>query len=770
MKKKIFSNKKKWFAFWIIFHSAIIAAFLVSLFFTKGINFDADYTNMLPSTMENEASQIAEKSILSSTNSTVFILVGNKDFLKAKQTAETAYNLLKDEKTKFKTISLYQDSATLKEITDFTGKYRFNLLSEKTRNELLSEGGAQIFAENALSSIYGGFSLTSLENLENDPFLLDEANLSHYLEVVSDSGTSMAPKDGVLASKFEETWYVMIRAELTEEGARLASKKNAVPLIYEKILPLEKDGTKIVFNGVPFHSYKSSSSAANEISVISTVSLFAVFLILLFVFRSPLPIFASLLSIFLSILSAFCATHLIFGEIQMIALVFGTSLIGSCIDYSLHYFINWKAEKELDAPLKIQKHIFHGLILSLISTELCFILLTFAPFTLLKQMAIFSLTGIFSSFLTVNGLFTKFALPPKEKREIKILQKMNFKIPHKKIVSFAVIFTILVGSSAILIPNRSKLQIKNNISNLYKMEGRLKEDSILSYQILSYNPTSWLVVQGNTIEEVLQTEEIISKEIPDNFISTSKFIPSIKSQKESINAAEKLLPFAETQFEYLGFESECAEDFENAIQKAKTDFVTPESEIPATIASLLNTIWIGEVDGKYYSAILPSVISDETFYRNLADKYENVFFENKVRDVSAGLDKLTSQILIMFAIAFAIIAILMKFFYSWKETLKILMVPVLSILVIASVFVLADLKIEFFGVTGVILVFGLGLDYIIYKMENKENKTETFAIALSFLTTAISFGALALSSFLPVHVLGLSIFSGLVTAFVCAMI
>ena len=48
-------------------------------------------------------------------------------------------------------------------------------------------------------------------------------------------------------------------------------------------------------------------------------------------------------------------------------------------------------------------------------------------------------------------------------------------------------------------------------------------------------------------------------------------------------------------------------------------------------------------------------------------------------------------------------------------------------------------------------------------------KLEPFAIALSFLTTAISFGALALSSFVPVHMLGLSIFLGLTTAFFCTM-
>ena len=72
-----------------------------------------------------------------------------------------------------------------------------------------------------------------------------------------------------------------------------------------------------------------------------------------------------------------------------------------------------------------------------------------------------------------------------------------------------------------------------------------------------------------------------------------------------------------------------------------------------------------------------------------------------------------------------------------------------------------------------ILVFGLGLDYVIYMIENEKrhdeianNKLEPFAIYLSFFTTAVSFGALALSKFIPVHMMGLAIFIGLATAFV----
>lgn len=104
--------------------------------------------------------------------------------------------------------------------------------------------------------------------------------------------------------------------------------------------------------------------------------------------------------------------------------------------------------------------------------------------------------------------------------------------------------------------------------------------------------------------------------------------------------------------------------------------------------------------------------------------------------------------------------------------MKIISIPFLIILVTVAVFALTKTNLEFFSITGLILVFGLGLDYVIYMMENenkkedKNNNLEPFAIMLSFITTVISFGALALSSFKPVHLMGLSIFLGLTTAYI----
>jgi predicted exporter len=85
-----------------------------------------------------------------------------------------------------------------------------------------------------------------------------------------------------------------------------------------------------------------------------------------------------------------------------------------------------------------------------------------------------------------------------------------------------------------------------------------------------------------------------------------------------------------------------------------------------------------------------------------------------------------------------------------------------------------DIPLGFFPVVGLILVFGLGLDYMFYITENETRGRPSFltiaAIFLSFATTALSFGALALSSFVPVRIFGLTVFTGLTAAWAAAML
>lgn len=778
MKKKLILPSNKLFvALYLAFHIVVALLFAVALAQTKRLLVDSDLFNMMPQGTAQKAKSVADKKLLERTNQNTIILVSHEDFSMAKKTAQAVYDSLK-ESPFFLSLALHVDNAAFSEMVEFIHENRFHLLSESVVSQLDTADGAEAFAQNSLAAIFGGFTLVPLDYLATDPFLLDQSIMQDYLNAIQDSGTSLMPKDGVLATEYEGRWYVMLNGTLSREGAALASKHNGVTEIYRVCEPLEVNGIRFVYSGTPFHSHKSSTSAAREISFISTGSFLLVLVMLFLVFRTPVPIFASAFSIVVSVCTGFAATYALFKNIHVLSLVFATSLIGCCIDYSLHFFMNWKANKALSSGGEIRRHLATGLGLSFLSTELCYLCLFFAPFVLLKQIAVFSFTGILSTFLTTVCLYPLFKIPSAEKRNIAVFSNV---IPRlggaKKTVGMEVTLALFALSLGLLAVFHKNVRIKNNVSQLYKLEGRLKNDTVLSLKVMDYAPSAWFVIGGKTPQDVLEHEEALCSRLAgEHFFATSRFIPSIERQKKSFAAAQNLVPFAPEQCDLLGLGQSAVTDMVSEMAAKENSYLVPDGTVPTQLQALLDSLWLGKIDDTYYSVVLPSYISDKTRFASFAADDPAVYFESKADDVSAELDNLSRIIFMLFTVAYVLILCVLKFFYTWRQTAKIASIPLLSVLVTTAVFAASGQPLEFFAITGMILVFGLGLDYVIYMMESAKRAhgdvlhLEAFAIALSFLTTVLSFGALALSAFVPVHVIGLSIFLGLSTAFVCTML
>ena len=795
MKNKSLLLNKNYLPAWIIYHAAVLVFFVITLIAFPGkVGIDSDLFNLVPKSISMASVKKADDKMMAVTSQNIFILVANEDFKEAKRVAEKVYGQLDGSKN-FESVSLYSDVGAMSEITDFLYENRWNLIDEKTADDILSsQDAAADFAMNALAQAYSGFTMLPLDNLESDPFLITEYNLHNYLGAVQNAGTAMSVKDGVLASHFDGKWYVMIRGILSVSGAKLASKNNAITEIYAACNSVNNDGTSdgttFVFSGTPFHSHESSNSASREISIIATVSMLVVIVLLIFIFRSVKPLLFSVGAILLSVGAAFIATLAVFHKMHVITLVFGTSLIGSCIDYSLHFFTHWAGNQKFNSGKEIKNHILSGLLMAIISTGICFAILLFAPFTILKQMSLFCLTGLISSFLTTVAIYPYIKLPA-ERGNVRFTAGFAkvVSVLEQKWVGRTVISALFIISVLLIAVFHKNVKVKNDLLTLYNMEGRLLEDEITASKVIQYTPGGWYIVSGDSEEDVLQNEEALRHDFENitegavGYVSTTNFVPSIQMQKKSQAAYEKLLSMAEAQFESLGYSSDEAVMLSEKMRKdfsdSKDAYVSIEAgNVPDFITSAISSAWLGKIDGKYYSVVLPTKVTEYTTYRSLVENNDNAFFISKSQDISADLDKLTVMVLKFFVVAYILMFIMLKFFYSWKQAFKIISVPFLIILVVVAVFATCKINLEFFSVTGLILVFGLGLDYIIYMMENEKKKNEAaastdstsvlepFATLVSFVTTIISFGALALSSFKPVHLIGLSIFIGLATAYV----
>ena len=780
---------KKFFPLWIAFHGLIVFSFLISLFFSPNIKFATSLFEILPPSSSLHEVQAADAKLAGKTGRAVTILVKSKSFTSAKKAAERLWSAYQTPSEFFDEFSLYVDSGMVAKITAYLHENRFVLLDDESHN-LIESGNVSQLADDALMSVYSAFTLSDLSNLYEDPFLLSEKSLRSLLEGGAVASTAMSLRDDVLAAEKDGDFYVLLRGRVSERGAALASSKSTVKSLYKKMQELKADFSKetgeeeidFIWSGVPFHSYESSSSAQTQISVISTVSLILIVLVFLWIFRSFLPAIVSALAVTLSCGIGFLSTLLFFRGIHVLTFVFGTTLIGTCLDYSIHYFVNWKNPKYKSGE-EVRNHILRGITLGFVSTEICFAALFLAPFPLLKQVSVFLFTGLAAAYLSVVAFYPILPKSSPSKRHTNFAtEKSSLFVGILHRFRLLPIICMSISILVILINYRS-FKISNNIQELYSMSPKMLENEINSAKILNTGSSGWyFILKGSTEEEVLQKNEELDSYLKNcvlegklgSFLSVSQFIPSEKTQQANYSAAEKLLALVSQQYEALSLAESKIEnqklvtDYTNNYRSLSNHYVhISDKNLPETITEATANLWIGEVDGSYFSCVLPlhAKAEEEEFFREYAASNDGVFFVNKVKDISSQLDLLSKAMLLLLALAFIIVIGILFFFYKPKIVLKIAAIPLTVTLVTTAVLLLCKIHLSFFPITALVLVFGLGLDYIIYAIEGSDN---TFAILLSFVTTALSFGALAISTFPPVHMLGLTVFVGLTTALLTA--
>ncbi|GHV54014.1 hypothetical protein AGMMS49579_13820 [Spirochaetia bacterium] len=800
-------------AVWLLPHAGVAVALALSLLLAGPVRVNTNLFDILPASHALSSAPglaEAEKILSDKSGRQVNIFTSSTDFEEAKQGAVRLYETCSTNSAVFESLSLYVDETVMDQFSTYMHEYRYALLNGADQH-LLENGGAGEIAADALASIFGAFSLVPLDNLETDPFFLSGRGMNRFLGSSLLSGGDLSLREDVLAAQYEGRWYVMLRGSLTPSGVSITNGDSAVKKIYAACAAIKSDNPDLgfVYSGVPFHSYESSSNAQREISLISTITLIIILILFLAVFRSLLPALSSVLAVGASLLLAAGTTLLVFREIHVLSFVFGTTLIGTCVDYSIHYFIHWKENPALKSGAEVRSHILRGIAMSFVSTEICFAALFLAPFGILKQFAVFSFAGMLSSFLTAVCMYPylkvnrnrkgasnhqtlglRFA-GEKGKKKRTYLTSISPYSPLRLIFLKRLgLAGILTVSLVLLFVNRDKVRVENNISGLYTMSGTLLESEKIAAKVLDHGSSGWyFIVSGSTAEETLEKEEAlrlrldteVSREKLGSYLATSLFVPSIQTQQQSYGAAKLLLPLADTQFSYLGFPPETAAAFGADFAAAQGHYVLPGEGLPPYLGELISGLWIGNpaAESAYYSCVLPLHAQDEGVFRAIADEMEGVFFMNKVKDIGAELDGLTRIMLFLFLAAYMVIAIVIRFFYSWRQTFRICSVPFLLVLVTITVLACCNIPLGFFSVTGLALVFGLSLDYMFYITES-DNAGEApgsggrsltvSAIGISFATTALSFGALALSGFVPVHVFGLTVFTGLTTAFIAAML
>ena len=678
------------------------------------------------------------------------IIVESNDFEKAEEVSKTIY--AKIDKTKMKS-----SDANITEIIEEYEKYHNNLLSNQTRKYLINKQYDKV-EENAYEALYNPV-IPPVGSIEDDPFLL----LTDFVMNLNEN--SQAPSSFTPIQQ-NDKFYSLVMLDVDKE---LALSPTVLNKEVKKLVDIQKEfsknGTKVYLTGAPIHSYFASSHSIFEINLICILSTLFVIGLVFWYFGSLSPLIPIGLSIGLGIYAGYCMTALVFRNIHILTFVFSTTLIGVCVDYSLHYFV---ALKDGKTGTEVIKDIFKSLTVSLITTVSAFLILLFADFTLLRQISIFTITGLVTVYgivvlwypLWLNRRVGKTQCPHKTDKDAFVGQAMPDNNSNEKHASLhlgifaskprltAQLLSCLIA--ILLIIGLFHTHFDDNIKNMYTPPKTLLNAEKLFTEIAGTSAdTSIFIVKGNNLEELLQKEEEIADKLNGTeYQALSKYVPSEKRQKSNQILRKELYRTKLNDFAiFLPVQKRTqliSQNYGNNFLSVNNDF---------------------EFMKKNFLIDKNTSIMVVLGYNG--EKIDGVRIINFQKDISAQIKHCRRVCLGLLIPIFGLLYLLLAKIYDKKSGLKILLPSICAVILVFGIIGLFGCPINLFHLLAIFLIIGFGLDYSVFRFTNPEKAGDS--VFLSCITTVFSFALLAFAGFKLISSLGTVLSLGLLSSYIFSL-
>jgi predicted exporter len=773
----------------------LVAALLLGhngyLWLVQRITPNTDILALLPAQQQDPVKQQAFDHMVDSAQQRLVVLVGASDWQQAQRAAD-AYRAVISRRPDL----LTQDDAASEQnqsdwLTPFTGS-RLGLLTSQQRSDLQTQP-ANFWAQRALSGMYGAFGGPRLGAWQDDPFGL----FSSWVQTRAQE-TPVRPRDGKLFVEAEGRSYVVLLLRLRQPAFAMSTQKAVMPLVNAaKQAALQAvPQSEIISAGVVLHAAAASTQAAGEMSTIGIGSLLGILLMMWLTFRSLKPIALIAVSIAIGCLGALSVCWLLFGQIHLLTLVFGASLIGIAQDYGI-YFLCCRLRADHQ---KIQsaggqnllRRIWPGLCLTLAAALIGYLGLALTPFPGLRQMAVFSGLGLIFAWLTVLCWFpiftgadklhaSKLALAFGASRARWPLLRGN------RAGFFTVVLFIAIAAFGI-----ARLQVSDDIRSLQKPPADLLADQIKLGRLLDApTPVQFYLIRAATAEQLLQREEalqtrlqpLIDRKIISGYQAISSWVPSARRQQENQQLAQTALLGDDGRGPLPAIAQQIGEDAAwiakmKAGIAAPQTILTPEAFLQTPAGEPSRYLWLGKIDGadgknaEYASIVALRGLNN---YANLpllaqaADPTQEVQWVDKVGEISSVLGSYRRYM--SWVAAGAYLAIFALLFWRYRlAAWRVLLPPAAASAATLAALGWLGLPLQLFHVLALMLILGLGVDYGIFLREepDRRDRFAWLAVGLSAVSALLAFGLLALSQTPPLHAFGLTMLIGMAVVWLIA--
>lgn len=655
------------------------------------------------------------------------------------------------------------DEAGLKQLLAFYRPQAIHLYSlepEKAFDELVRPAGLEAQARQVREALLGPDPVLVKSLLAKDPMLLTLNLFKQLGDVFGGSGEAQ-----------EYTSFIL---DTRSEGLDLDAQVAFQQRLETTFAALNADfGGRyaLQYTGVPLFATTIRAQAKADIQKIGTLSVVAVMLLSLWVFRSWRALVCIGLLLMFTVSAAALVTQWTFGYLHGLTLALGLTLVGVCIDYFIHSLVH-AGDKPGEARVRAVRQIWPTLLIGGATTVVGYIALSVSGFPGLRQIAAFTGTGIVIALLATRYILPDLMnllhlqLQPRVALDGLLRAAGN---PRLRIVALVAIAGIgVVGGSRMHWGNDLNMQTP-------ELDRLIENDQRIRSRLASIEPGRFVLIEGKAVEQALQSAEKLQP-----------VLMRLKAQGE-LAAFYPLFPWlASLQLQAANQQAWNAR-LTPALRQAWTDALDSQGLVAKAFPGLQ------AFDGPYLKV---EDLEDSPAWalvsRQLTVRPDRVFVavwlgKHNPQAVAAALEGLpgaryfsqkdsidrlatdyrdTARTMLLLGIA-AILVILALRYRSLATAVSVLVPAALSLLLVLSGWGLAGRPLGMLHLIGLLLTAAVCVDYAIFFLENTgRDALRTFqAIALSAVTTSVSFACLGVAENPALHALAWTVSPGVLAGF-----
>jgi predicted exporter len=767
-------NPRRW-APW--FWAAVVTVVVIHsgyLWWQQRLVPDTNILALLPAQGRDPVLQRALPQMVEAAEQRVIVLIGAADWDDARRAAAAYRKAI----APFRHLLFAAEAITERTESDWLATFknhRLTLLTSEDDAALRSQAPSY-WLDRALAKLYSPFAGPQPLAWQEDPFgLFNNWLLARAQE------TPVRPRAGELSVSAGERHYVVLPLTLRVPAFAVAGQQAVMPVLEQarQAARQTSERIEIIQAGVVLHAAAAASRAQREMSTIGVGSLAGILFLIWMTFHSLKPIILVMLSIAIGCLGALSVSWLLFERIHLITLVFGASLIGVAQDYGIYFFCQraGAANDPLDS-WRVLRRILPALILTLVTTLIGYLGLVLTPFPGLRQMALFSATGLIFAWLTVVCWFPALArasTPGNHRWAERYGRSMT---AWPRLASDRRTLYVTLTFAGLLLFGGLRLTAQDDIRSLQKPPQNLLDDQLKLGKILDLaTPVQFYLLRAASAEALLQREETLKQRldllVQQNQISgyqaISNWLPSARLQAARRQLIERALLNEQGALASLAAKLGEGPSWLSAARErllAAALPITVDDYFKSPASEPWRHLWLGQVDDQHASIVALRGVTRSSLpaLGQAAAGLEGVAWVDQVSQISALFGAYRYYMGWVLLVSYVTVYALLYPRYG-QASWRVLAPTAVATLLTLALLGIAGQGLQLFHLLALMLLLGIGVDYGIFLQEPDSHRDGTawHAVGISALSTLLSFGLLGLSQTPALRAFGLTMALGIGT-------